>query len=165
MKITGIHVGKSGIETRYTYHEEDPHTSKETIRLAVVHGFCFTTEGKMVLVNHPKSGWVPPGGGVESDENIFDAVEREVLEETNMKVLHKEYIGSVDFEFNNERHVRFFCIVEPLGPFIGDPNGEIEEIKEIDFLDEDMKKHFDWGPAGERLMAVARELFLKHKKN
>jgi ADP-ribose pyrophosphatase YjhB (NUDIX family) len=45
---------------------------------------------KILLVHHKKTGqfdfWVPPGGGLENDEGIFKCVEREVFEETNLKV-------------------------------------------------------------------------------
>ncbi len=47
-------------------------------------------DNKILLVHHSLENkydfWVLPGGGIEGDEGIFRAVEREVLEETNLKV-------------------------------------------------------------------------------
>jgi 8-oxo-dGTP diphosphatase len=164
MEIRDTYTRKDGKEFSFIYHENDPHKGVETHQLRAVHGFCFTLEGQMILVNHPTSGWIPPGGGVEKDEHINDAVIREVLEETNMKVLHKEYLGSVDYPDDGQRHVRFFCLVKPLGPFVSDPDGDIEEIKEVDPFLDDIKNHFDWGPAGDRLMKLSRDMFSEFKK-
>ena len=51
-------------------------------RVIVVH------EGRMLLLSpeEPDAGWRLPGGGLEVDESIADCGEREVLEETGLKV-------------------------------------------------------------------------------
>lgn len=46
-------------------------------------------EDKILLVKHVENGfewWVPPGGGIEGSEDIFEAAKREVFEETNLKI-------------------------------------------------------------------------------
>ena len=47
-------------------------------------------KGKVLLVHHYQNDgfdfWVMPGGGIEGDEGILRAAEREVWEETNLKV-------------------------------------------------------------------------------
>lgn len=107
------------------------------------------------MVHHSKSGWMPPGGGIEPGETYEEAVVREVMEETNMKVIHQELIGFQDI-YEPERIVRqtrSFCIVEPLGDFISDPDGKVTEIKLLE--PEDYKRYFDWGKIGERIMKRA----------
>jgi ADP-ribose pyrophosphatase YjhB (NUDIX family) len=128
-----------------------------------VHAFCFC-EGKMVLVNHPKIGWTPPGGAMEQGESYIQTTEREVKEETNMKVLHQELIGYSIFERPDKivKQTRSFCIVEPNGEFVSDPDGEIMEIKLIDPLE--YKKYFDWGETGDRIMQRAIELYNNYSK-
>mgnify|MGYP001324822756 CR=1 FL=1 len=41
-------------------------------------------EGQFLLVNAPDRGWEVPGGGVEADENLLEALAREIAEETGV---------------------------------------------------------------------------------
>src|SRR3990167_10027076 len=103
-----------------------------------------------------KKYWTPPGGGIEKGETYVEALIREVKEETNMKVLHQELIGFIDvYETDRTiRQTRSFCVVEPYGDFVSDPDdGEITEIKLID--PKDYKKYFDWGAIGDRIVERA----------
>ncbi|MDP2651248.1 MAG: NUDIX domain-containing protein [bacterium] len=139
------------------YSEGDPHADLDGKKLQAIHAFCFCGD-KMVLVKHPRTGWMPPGGGIEPGETYEEAVVREVEEETNMKVIHQELIGFQDIyePIGVMRQTRNFCIVEPYGNFVTDPDGEIMEIKLID--PKDYKDYFNWGEIGERIMARAMEL-------
>lgn len=122
-----------------------------------VHGFCFY-QGKIVIIFDGEKGrWAAPGGGIEQGETIEEAVVREVAEETNMRVVHQEYIGYQDVTSASGtiRQTRSFCIVEPIGDFEADPGGEVTEIKLIDPVL--YKEYFDWGKIGDRVMAVALE--------
>ncbi len=159
---------KQGEILAVNYHESDPLENLEGKVLQAVHAFCIVrssnpdTDGKMILVLHPKSGWVPPGGGIEEGESYEEAIVREVKEETNMKVLKQRIIGFQDINepTRTVRQIRSFCIVEPYGDFIGDPDGEIQENKLID--PQDYKQYFDWGFIGdhimERVIEFSREL-------
>lgn len=120
--------------------------------------YCFCDEKLVVVYDKDKKCWLPPGGGVEMGESAEDAAIRETKEETNMKVLQYEFIGIQDiFESNRTiSEVRFVCMVEPYGPFVSDPDGDITEIKLID--PKDFKQYFDWGEIGDHLMARALEL-------
>lgn len=89
-----------------------------------------------------------------------EAVVREVLEETNMRVLKQRVIGYQNV-FEPRRvttQVRLVCIVEPVGPFTADadPEGDITEIKLID--PKDIKQYFDWGEVGDYVLARALEI-------
>ncbi|MCX6716000.1 MAG: NUDIX domain-containing protein [Candidatus Taylorbacteria bacterium] len=141
------------------YREDDPLMNLSGRVLQAVHAFCFCG-GKLVVVYAAKKGyWTPPGGGIEPGETYEEAVVREVKEETNMKVLSQRLIGYQDIYEPNRimRQTRSVCIVEPYGPFVSDPDGDITEIKLIDPAD--YKKYFDWGEVGERIME--RALLLK----
>lgn len=83
---------------------------------------------------------------------------REVREETNMKVLYQEIIGYQDVYEPEKtiRQTRSFCVVEPYGEFVADPDGDITKIELIDPLD--YKKYFDWSAIGDRIMQRAIEL-------
>ncbi len=75
-----------------------------------------------------------------------------------MKVLSQKFIGYQDIYEPDRiaRQTRSFCIVEPYGPFVSDPDGDVTEIKLIDPAD--YKKYFDWGKVGERIMERALSL-------
>lgn len=156
MEIKSSYINSLGINVNVIYTEGDPLIDLEDKVLQSVHVFCFYGD-KMVLVNHPRSGWSPPGGGIESGETYEQAVIREVKEETNMKVISQKLIGFQDVYEPGKivRQTRSFCIVEPYGEFVSDPDGEIMEIKLID--PKEYKKYFDWGERGDRVMKLAQE--------
>ena len=164
MKIKSTLTNKSGQILDYVYYEDiDPLQNLDDKVLQGIHAYCFYGD-KMVLVKHPKSGWMPPGGHIENGEAIEGTVVREVKEETNMKVLHQELIGFHDIYEPSRivRQTRSFCIVEPYGDFIADPDGEITEIKLIN--PKDYKQYFDWGEIGDRIMERALEMLNKYNE-
>jgi len=162
MQIKSTHTDRLGRSLDIIYTEGDPLNDLEDKILQGVHAFCFYGD-KMVLVLHPKSGWMPPGGGIEMGELYEQAVIREVKEETNMSVISQTLIGFQDVYEPDRivRQTRSFCIVEPYGEFVSDPDGEIMEIKLIDPAT--YKTYFDWGEIGERIMGKAMELLTQHK--
>lgn len=157
MELKSTLINKFGQKLNIVYQEQDPIADLEGKILQGVHAFCFYND-KLVLVHHPKSGWMPPGGGIESGETYQEAVIREVKEETNMKVLKQELIGFQDIYEPGRiiRQTRSVCMVEPYGEFVKDPDNEIEEIRLID--PQEYKKYFDWGEIGERIIERALEL-------
>jgi len=157
IEIESTLTNHSGQVLKIVYSEGDPLVDIYGKTLQGVHAFCFYGD-KLVLVKHPKSGWMPPGGGIEEVETYEEAVTREVKEETNMKVVFQKLIGYQDI-YEPERIVRqtrSFCVVEPHGDFISDPDGEIIEIKLIN--PEEYKNYFDWGEIGERIIERSLEL-------
>jgi ADP-ribose pyrophosphatase YjhB (NUDIX family) len=152
MEIRSTLKNNSGQVLSILYRDIDSELDLKGQEIKGVHAYCFYNE-KLVLVYSDKKGyWTPPGGGVEIGESARDAVTREVREETNMKVLKQRFVGFQEI-FEPERVVnqtRSVCIVEPYGPFIEDPDGEITRIELID--PKDYKKYFDWGPIGDHIM-------------
>ncbi|MFA6405446.1 MAG: NUDIX hydrolase [Candidatus Paceibacterota bacterium] len=163
MEIKSQLTNRSGQKLDIIYYEGvDPNKNLEGKILSGVHGFCFYN-GKLVIVYaENKKYWTPPGGAIEPGETYEQAVIREVLEETNMKVLHQELIGYQDIYEPNRtiRQTRSFCIVEPYGEFTGDPDGDITEIKLID--PKDLKQYIDWKEIGDRILERAVEMFKKY---
>ncbi|HRH25911.1 MAG TPA: NUDIX hydrolase [Candidatus Paceibacterota bacterium] len=159
MNIKSTFTNRFGDTLHVSYFESDPYQDLEGKHLKNIHAYCFH-KSNLILVNHPKSGWMPPGGGIEPEETVEEATIREVKEETNMNVLHQEVIGYQDVEEKDGkiiRQVRCLCIVEPHGEFVSNPDGEIMEIKAID--PSEYKQYFDWLQIGDRVME--RALYLK----
>jgi len=164
MQILSTLTNRSGQTLDIVYQEGDPLLDLEGKILQAVHAFCFC-EGKMVVVYSDEKGyWAPPGGGIELGETYEQAIVREVLEETNMKVISQKLIGFQDIyePTRTVRQIRSFCIVEQNGAFVTDTDGDVTEVKLID--PQDCKKYFDWGEVGDRILAKALEFNkLAHK--
>ncbi|MFA6158031.1 MAG: NUDIX hydrolase [Candidatus Paceibacterota bacterium] len=120
------------------------------------YAFC---DGKLVLVfDKDKKRWTPPGGHLEGDESLEEGTSREIKEETNMRVVYHQMIGhqAITEPHRVTNQTRSFCIVEPYGPFLADPDGDITEIKLIE--PKDAKQYFDWGVVGEHVLKRAVEM-------
>ena len=88
------------------------------------HAVCMY-DGKMLLVNLPEWDiWSIPGGTREFGELIEDTLKREVLEETNCKIIdftpiaYQKIINSSGDKFHYR--LQYLCNVVPLGDFKGD---------------------------------------------
>lgn len=139
------------------YRDIESEADLDGKKILHAHAYCFCND-KLVVVNNGVHGWQPPGGGIEPNESIQDAVAREVKEETNMRVLKQRIIGYQDI---SEPHritsqTRSVCLVEPYGDFVSDPDGDVMEIKLID--PKDYKQYFDWGEIGDRIMERALQI-------
>jgi len=158
MEIQSTLINTSNQTLKIIYREDDPLKDLDDKILLGVHAYCFYRDQFVVVYAKEKGYWTPPGGGIEANESYEDAVVREVAEETNMKVLHQELIGYQDIYEPDRiiRQTRSFCIVDPNGPFVSDPDGDITKIELID--PQDYKKYFDWGKIGDHIMQRALEL-------
>ena len=54
------------------------------------------------------------------------------------------------------RQTRSVCIVEPIGDFAKDPDGDITEVRCIN--PREYKAYFNWGIIGDRIMSRALEM-------
>ena len=55
--------------------------------------FCFTPEGRIVLVSKDGTLWEPPAGRPEGDESLRQTLDREVLEEASARVEDAVLLG------------------------------------------------------------------------
>lgn len=140
------------------YREDDPLKDLDGKILQGVHAYCFCGDKLVIVYSEAKKYWTPPGGGIEPGETYEQAVVREVKEETNMKVIGQKLIGYQDIYENDRvvRQTRSVCIVEPIGKFKSDPDGDVTEIKLIN--PSDYREYFDWGVIGDRIMEQALEI-------
>jgi ADP-ribose pyrophosphatase YjhB (NUDIX family) len=163
MKIDSTLTNRSGQTLRVTYCDIEEEKELDGKKVGCVHAYCFCDDKLVIVYGEDKGYWTPPGGGVEQGESITEAVAREVLEETNMRVIKQELLGYQDIFEPNEinTQTRHVCLVEPVGEFDSDPDGDITEIKLID--PKDLKQYFDWGVVGDRLLERALEKLPKLK--
>lgn len=91
---------------------------------------------EVLLIHRHKNGeeyWVLPGGGVEDEEALEEALRREVMEETSLEVISFELLGEHDGDMS-ERHY-FFEIVAPGNPVLGGPEKEKMDENNIYILE------------------------------
>jgi ADP-ribose pyrophosphatase YjhB (NUDIX family) len=158
MRLTSTLTNRSGQVLDVVYNDLNNESELGDKKIKLVHAYCFCGDKLVLVYDEAKKSWTPPGGGVEVGEDVRTAVAREVKEESNMKVLKQQIIGCQDvFEPQGiSSQTRSVCIVEPYGPFLGDPDGDITKIELIDPAD--CKKYFDWGEIGDHIMRRAMEL-------
>ena len=158
MNIESTLTNRAGEVLKESYRDIDNGQELGSRNVNGVHAYCFFGDKLVVVYAEAKGYWTPPGGGVEKGETPREATLREIKEESNMRVLKYRFIGCQDI-YEPARMVtqtRSVCLVEPYGPFVSDPDGDITEIKLID--PSEYKKYFDWGIVGEHLMQRALEL-------
>lgn len=164
MEIRSSFTNRSGELVLTHYRDIDSYEDTGEHPIKAVQAYCFH-EGKLVVVYAENKGyWGPPGGGVEDGETAEAATVREILEETNMRVLHQMPLGTLIISASDGTytHVRSMCVVEPIGPFIGDPDGDVTEIQLVEA--ESLKDYFDWGEPGEHQLKRALDLYEKYIK-
>lgn len=61
--------------------------------IVAVMGVVTNSEGRILLVKTERRGWEPPGGQVELGENLIEALQREILEESGCTVKVERLIG------------------------------------------------------------------------
>ena len=161
MEIRSTLVNRSGQTLQTVYRDLDSLDELNGRKVKGVHAFCFCGDELVIVYSDRKGYWTPPGGGIEPGETVEEAVVREILEETNMRVLNQKIIGYLEVSEPGGviTQVRAMCIVEPIGPFVtdADPDGDVTEIKLID--PKDVRQYFDWGEVGEYVLN--RALMLK----
>jgi len=85
-------------------------------------------QGRILLVKHSYvSGWHLPGGGVEADETLLDALARELMEETGVELAAPPVLHGVYFNRRASRrdHVALFVVRQFRQVRVPVPNHEI----------------------------------------
>ncbi len=132
IRFSFLHKTKGKIEA--IYRDVDSDADLVGKKVSGARAYCFYGEN-LVIVYSPKKGeWTPPGGGIEEDETYEEGIIREIREESNMRVLKHAPIGILEVAFPEGISYYTFSVtlVEPIGEFTSDPDGDISEIKLID---------------------------------
>jgi 8-oxo-dGTP pyrophosphatase MutT (NUDIX family) len=93
-----------------------------------VRGLVIDRAGRILLVQHSYvRGWHLPGGGVETDETMLEALARELAEEGNIRLLGAPRLHGIFFNRRVSRrdHVAVFVIEDFRQDGAFQPNREI----------------------------------------
>lgn len=93
-------------------------------------GCVMTGDGKILLIRHTyRPGWHFPGGGVEKNETIRFALERELYEEARVKLTGPPQLYGIyaNFQFFPGDHIAVFVVREWQQTQEPKPNREIAE--------------------------------------
>lgn len=91
---------------------------------------------EILLIHRFKNGveyWVLPGGGVESEETIEEALVREVMEETSLMANEFKLLGEHDRE-DGGKHI-FYEVMAEGEPILGGPEKEMMNENDIYILE------------------------------
>lgn len=161
--LTNEYVGRSGVKYLFEYFDCDDFNVLPQDKISQCYAIAFHGDKFLIVNNTAKAGqYTPVGGTVEPGENPDETLKREIQEESNMKVTSFRPIG---YQLVSDTtgvqkpyyQLRYFAIVEPIGPFIADPAGKVTEI--VHCTKEDYKKYFDWGKIGDRIIERAMEFY------
>lgn len=121
----------------------------EEIQKVILTCMCQISNGDEILVQYKVSksysGVTFPGGHVEENEIITDAVIREVYEETGLHI--KNPIMRGIYDWINEDGTRYFVFLYSANEFFGElqssEEGEVKWIKKDSFLHEKLAQGMD----------------------
>lgn len=87
-------------------------------------------QNRVFLIKHSyTAGWHLPGGGVEVDETLLDALKRELMEEGNIEITAPPALHGVFFHpvYSQRDHVTIYVVREFQQASAPQPNREIAE--------------------------------------
>lgn len=96
--------------------------------------------GDILLQRRTDSGlWGLPGGSVELDETVYEALKREIAEETSLEVIDAEPMGvycgpNQKFTYPNGDQVQCFAIAFIVKKWEGHPQADHMEGSEVRFF-------------------------------
>jgi len=142
------------------YEESTDFSNLPKDKIKSVCAFCYYKKEFIMVKNEGR--WEPVAGHIEEGESPDQALIREVKEEANMKVLKYFPLG---FQYTYEVDIYmtlYFCITEPYGPFISDPDGDVTEIKFV--KPENISENIEW-KGTDILIKIKCERIIQKLKN
>jgi len=153
--VEGMIIGKALYEGTFTLKEAlELFPSQVRVRVAA----AVVERDKLLLVQHKKKGrtwWCLPGGGLEPGETLEDCAQRELREETRLKIKAKQILYIGELILPDEHLLDVMVLARRIGgsPARGEDKGvkalrfvPLKELSRMDFLPREVGRRFekDW---------------------
>ena len=124
-------------------------TIKVTAAIIVHNGQIFATQRGY---GEFKDGWEFPGGKVEANESLEDALVREIKEELDTEIEVGELLDTIEYDYPNF-HLSMACFICTV------KSGELilKEHEAAKWLNKDNLDSVEWLPADQGLLGKIRE--------
>lgn len=159
----------TGIASEYLieYYDADNFDQLNAHECSQVIAVAYEPQLNCCFIRHSGSGlWGHPGGTIEQGETFEEALARELVEETNTRLIKAFPLGyqrvtNLSKEQPMTYQLRYAAIVEKIGEFREDPDNKRAQCKEITF--DQIPDFVDWGNIGLRIFEQSKEkLFPKN---
>ena len=102
--------------------------------IVAVAGLVTDSQGRVLMVLSPRRDWEFPGGQVEEGETLTDALEREVLEETGIRVAVGKLVGIYSNVKSHIVMMDFLCNYLSSEPTTSEESLEVEWVERDEAL-------------------------------
>lgn len=129
-----------------------------------VYGIVFNEKGEILIARlGSKDSWVIPGGTPEKGETIEQTLQRELLEEADVKVKNILPLGTQKVEAEDAsitHQIRCIALIDKLLPQTIDPDPTKNIVWERRFVPaKDITQYIKWGEVGKAMFKDAVELY------
>jgi len=126
-----------------------------------VYGVCLNENNEALICREPgKTNWGLPGGTPEGEESPVETLEREFMEEVDVKLTQIESLGVQKVTIPKSPiyyQARFYCRVKKILPQTLDPaTGLLYERKFVPILE--LNKYLNWGTIGDTIVKQTVEI-------
>lgn len=147
------------MDTPYTWISTD--NIKKFQPITQVYGVCLNDKNEALICREPgKTNWGLPGGAPEGEESPIETLEREFMEEVDVKLTQIEPIGVQKvtiFETPVYYQARLYCRVKKILPQTLDPDtGLLYERKFVPISK--LNKYLNWGDIGDAIVKKTIEI-------
>lgn len=158
MNITSITTW-NGQNVTYTWTPTDD--IKKFQPITQVYGVCLNDSNDVLICREPgKTNWGLPGGTPEGEESPVETLEREFMEEVDVKLTQIEPIGVQKVTIPQSPiyyQARFYCRVKKILPQTLDPDTGL--LYERQFVPiSKLNKYLNWGTIGDAIVNRAIEI-------
>ena len=145
-----------GVDYSHLWQSDFPSSHEDLITQA--YGFVFDNGGKILIIKKDSGVWCLPGGTPESfDKSFEDTLEREVYEESCVRVEAAKFIGCIKVTNEKTKEVCYQLRYTARAKSIDAFKPEFETVERKFVTTENIKDYITWitNPIGQKQLSLA----------